>query len=205
VAVPVTLLIVHAARSCPGAQCEYLSTSSPYIREDSINGWQWLTNHVSGSIVAYTGNNLPYPLTGDRLTNRVVYVNIDGRPRWKFHDYARAFRSGRFSPEPPLLATSSGELLPLAKRDGPNNALRPRFERMQGIREAWVDNLRRQNVDCLFVAVLSPYEINYVWHDDRGFPIEQTWADGDPRMFHLLYGNSIVRVYGIDRAPGDGA
>jgi hypothetical protein len=205
VAVPVTLLIVHAARSCPGAQCEYLSTSSPYIREDSINGWQWLTNHVSGSIVAYTGNNLPYPLTGDRLTNRVVYVNIDGRPRWKFHDYARAFRSGRFSPEPPLLATSSGELLPVAKRDGPSNALRPRFERMQGIREAWIDNLRRQNVDCLFVAVLSPYEINYVWHDDRGFPIEQTWADGDPRMFHLLYGNSNVRVYGIDRVPGGGA
>jgi hypothetical protein len=198
---PAMLLTAGAQRWCLPASCEYLSTTSPFIRADVAAGWSWMADHVSRSTVAYTGNNLPYPLSGPQLTNRVIYVNIDGRPRWKFHDYDRAYRTGRFSPVPPLLAAGSGELLPIARRcDGSDAALRPRYERMQGIRYAWIDNLRRSKVDYLFVAALSAYEIDYVWHDGSGFPIEATWAAGDPEMFHLLYGNSQVRVYGIDGA-----
>ena len=200
VAVPATLLTVAGPRACHATACEYLSTTWPYIRVDLITAWQWMAEHESGATVAYTGNNLPYPLSGPQLTNRVIYVNIDGRPRWRFHDYDRAYRTGRFQPTPPLLATSSGELMSATKQDdGSLNALRPRYERMQGIRDAWIDNLQRMNVTCVFIAVLSAYEIDYVWHDDRGFPIEEEWAVSDKNMFHLRYSNSQVRVYEIDR------
>jgi hypothetical protein len=200
VLIPATLLTVGANRWWPGPQSNYLSVTPPFIRSDLQLGWQWMGVNVSASTVAYTGNNLPYPLAGPRLTNRVVYVNIDGRPRWKFHDYDRAYRRGRFTPTPPLLATRSGELLPVPHDDRGDDALRPRYERMQGIRLAWIDNLQRLGVSCLFVSQLSAYEIDYVWHDESGFPIENTWADGDPRMFDLVYHNSQVRVYRVTDA-----
>src|SRR5262249_50030574 len=139
------------------------------------------------------------------LTNRVVYVNIDGRPGWRFHDYDRAFRSGRFAPLPPLLATSSGELLPVNPRFGPSRgANRPRYERMDGIRDAWIDNLRRMHVDYLFVSSLSAYEIDNEWHNSGGFPIEEEWARADPRAFRLEYENPQVRVFSIDLNEADG-
>lgn len=199
VALPSTLLALGAQRWCQPAQCNSLSTTSPYVRADLITGWQWMTDHVRQSTVAYTGNNLPYPLAGPQLTNRVVYVNIDGRSHWKLHDYDRAYRAGRFNPVPPLLAVRSGELLPIEPQaGGSDQAIRPRYERMEGLRGAWLDDLRRMQVGCLFVAALSPYEIDYVWHDGDGFPIEAAWAGSDPGTFHLLYRNSQVRVYATD-------
>ena len=170
----------------------YLNTTPTYIRGTFAEGWKWIDAHVAQSTIAYTGNNLPYPLVGGRLTNRVVYVNIDGRPRWRFHDYDRAYRSGRFNPTPPLLATASGELMPIAGHD----ALRPRYERMQGIREAWIFNLEALGVRYVFISALSAYEIDYVWHDERGFPIEESWASSDPR-FQVVYENPQVRIYAI--------
>jgi hypothetical protein len=201
VASAATALTINADRWCRPSPCDYLATTSPYIRPTLLDGWRWMAEHVTHSTVAYTGINLPYPLTGPQLANRVIYVNIDGRPRWRFHDYDRAYRAGRFAPEEPLLATSSGELLPVAAGRGPrDDALRPRYERMQGSRDAWVFNLETEAVRHLFVAALSPYEIDFVWHNERGFPIEDEWAKSDPQMFQLLYENPQVRIYAID--PG---
>ncbi len=195
-AAPALAVTFVADRACP--DCEYLAVESPYIRSDLAAGWQWMSDHVTGSTVAYTGINLPYPLTGRDLSNRVIYVNIDGRPRWRFDDYDRAFRAGRFRPEPPPLAHSSGELMPVAATGGPVDALRPRYERMEGFRDGWIDNLRRLDVHCIFIASLSAYEIDYQWHDEFGFPIEEDWAERDPARFHLLYHNSLVRVFAVD-------
>ena len=171
----------------------YLHTTSTYIRPTFFEAWRWIDEHVAGSTIAYTGNNLPYPLVGPKLGNRVIYVNIDGRRRWRFHDYDRAYRAGQFVPVPPLLATASGELMPIAGYD----ALRPRYERMQGIRQAWIFNLEALGVRHLFISALSAYEIDYVWHDEQGFPIEETWASADPHMFRLVYNNSQVRIYAV--------
>ncbi|HEV3139827.1 MAG TPA: hypothetical protein VGY57_04900, partial [Vicinamibacterales bacterium] len=189
---------VRCPQTSPQTTCEYVWATSPRIRPELFDGWRWIGDHVSDATVAYTGMNLPYPLTGRRLTNRVVYANIDGRLRWRFHDYDRALRQNRFTPTPPLLATSSGELLP-AVRDsaGGVDALRPRYERLQGIREAWENNLIQMHTRWLFIASLSAYERDYVWHDELDFPIEQTWAMADPAMFHLEYENPGVRVYSI--------
>lgn len=209
-AVPLTVLVCAgsatglafgADRWCVPARCDYLQVTSPYIRDNYQFAWYWVADHVKGATIAYTGINLPYPLTGERLANRVVYVNIDGHSRWRFHDYDRAYRAGRFAPSDPPLATSSGELLPVAARTGPrDDALRPRYERMRGIRGGWIGNLDKLGVNYLFVAALSAYEINYVWHNDGGFPIEDEWAKSDPEHFQVVYANPQVRIYAVNVA-----
>src|SRR5205814_4116154 len=176
-----TMLAAGDERWCGAPRCDYLDTTSPHVRPGPLEAWAWVRDHVSDSTIAYTGINLPYPLIGAHLTNRVLYMNIDGRPRWRFHDYDRAYRDGRFAPTPPILATSSGELLPVsAVSGGLPDALRPRYPRMQGFPEAWTFDLERVGVDLLFVSALSAYEVDYQWHNDEGFPIEDEWASHDP-------------------------
>ena len=199
------VLTLGVDRWCLPSKCDYLDTTSPYIRPGLIDAWGWLAGHVRHSTVAYTGINLPYPLSGDQLTNRVIYVNIDGHPRWRFDDYDRAYREGRFSPEPPPLARSSGELRPVSQRSGPrDDAARPRYERMEGFRDGWIFNLRGFGVTYLFVSALSAYEIDYVWHNEGGFPIEDEWAKADPRAFRLIYENPQVRIYAVALAEKPG-
>jgi hypothetical protein len=199
VAVTTVTLAIGGEHWCIPSRCEYLAVTSPHIGMDLIYGWRWMADHVRGATVAYTGINLPYPLTGQQLTNRVVYVNIDGRPSWRFHDYDRAYRSGAFRPAPPRLARGSGELLPApAPSRRHNQAARPRYERMEGIRDGWIENLRQLHVGFLFVAALSPYEIDNVWHNEEGFPIENTWAAADPRSFRLAYENPLVRIFAVE-------
>lgn len=192
-------LALGADRWCPPERCAYLAVTSPYIRENLVDGWQWVAGNTKNSTIAYTGINLPYPLSGDQLTNRVVYVDIAGRPAWRFHDYDRAYREGHFVPAPPLLAQSSGELEPIRSQPGGprQDALRPRYERMQGIRDAWEMSLHRLGVAHLFVAMLSAYEINYQWHNAGGFPVEDAWAAADPRSFRVEYENPQVRIYAV--------
>jgi hypothetical protein len=195
-AVMLTAIAIRGAQR--GENPEYLDTTSPHIRPDLLAAWQWFAVRTRGSTVAYTGINLPYPLTGDRLANWVVYVNIDGRPGWRFHDDDRAYRAGRFDPIPPALAKNSGELMPVADRPGPrDDAVRLRYERMQGVRDAWVDNLRRLRVDDLVVSALSPYDIDYVWHNRGGFPVVDEWAAADPAALQRVYENPQVRIYRV--------
>ena len=164
-----------------------------------ILGWQWVAAHSGLVTIAYTGNNVPYPLAGDHLTNRVYYVNIDRHRNWRLHDYDRAHRR-RSDDRPPIapLAISSGVLRSLP---GPPrwqvDAVRPRYQRMEGDRDAWLDNLKALGVDRLFVSALSAYEIDYVWHNDDGFPIEDEWARHDPSAFTLVYQNAQVRIYAV--------
>jgi hypothetical protein len=186
---------------CVPSHCDYLEVSPTFVRYTFIFGWRWVEKNVHGATIAYTGNNLPYLLTGTQLTNQVRYVNIDQHVSWCFHDYARAFsrRGGRAS-DGLLLATSSGELRRINQPSGgPVDASRPRYERMEGSPEAWLQNLRTLQVDYLFVSTLLAYEIDYVWHDEGGFPIEDTWARANPAVFRRVYDNVDVRIYAIDR------
>jgi hypothetical protein len=92
----------------------------------------------------------------------------------------------------------SGVLLPL-EGDPMSQyaAVRPRFERVHGMRDAWIDNLKARGVGVLFVTALSAYEIDHNWHDARGFPIEAAWAQSDPEAFTLLYDNAQAEVYAV--------
>ena len=52
-------------------------------------------------------------------------------------------------------------------------------------------------VGYLFVSALSAYEIDYVWHNGDGFPIEDDWARLDPDAFTVVYENPQVRIYAV--------
>jgi len=171
-----------------------LTLSPTYVRAGTVAGWEWTTNHVVDSVIAYAGNNVPYPLFGEHLNNSVRYINIDRHADWRFHDYARARgKSGVLGVH--SLAQPSGQLMPIP-RDS-SEASRPRFERWEGDRDAWLANLRAAGVSQLFVTVLSAYELEFSWHDEGGFPIEDAWARADPNLFRLLYENGQVRVYSL--------
>jgi hypothetical protein len=190
---------------CPPEGCEYLALTPSFIRSTMFESWAWIRRNTDGETIAYTGNNIPYPLFGVRLANRVSYVNIDRHLGWALHDYDRARRRQPASETSAdqalgedLLATPSGVLLPA--RPAPVStvdAVRPRFERMHGYRDAWIRNLKTRAVTLLFVSQLSFYEIDNVWHDDRGFPVEETWARDDPNAFLPLFENPQVRVYAV--------
>jgi hypothetical protein len=187
-------LSIGAERWCLPGRCEYVRFEDPHFQVGYLYGARWLTENVHDSNVAYAGVNLPYPLSGTRLTNTVRYVNTDNHLSWRFDQYAAAYRQGTFPvPVGPPLATSSGVLMPA---DGPD-AIRPRFERRAGDPEAWKMNLARERIGYLFVMTLDGYEIDYNRHDAQGFPVEDAWARSDPAQFHLVYSNDAVRIYEV--------
>jgi len=194
------LVAVAGLSACAPGGCDALAVTPTYIRTETLSAWEWLRANVHGETIAYAGNNIPYPLFGDRLSNRVYYVNIDRHLDWKLHDYDRARRRGQGELEsaPGLLATSSGVLRPTVPGDVSTvDAVRPRFERMHGIRDAWIANLESRGVTVLFVSALSAYEIDQTWHDAGGFPIENAWAEADPASFHSVYRNGQIRIYRV--------
>jgi hypothetical protein len=187
---------------CRSDSCSLLNLSSTHISSSFPMAWQWMDGHVKGARVAYAGNNLPYPLLGAQLENRVSYVNIDHHMDWRFHDYDLMHRRHRPGALPEgMLAVSSGMLEPLAEPpQWQADAVRPRYERMEGERDAWVQNLRATGVSFLFVSALSPYDIDYMWHDADGFPIENEWARLEPQTFTLVYENARVRIFAVQPA-----
>jgi hypothetical protein len=172
-----------------------LALSPTYIRAGMRDGWDWVRHHVDHAAFANTGNNVPYPLFDEHLSNRVYYVNIDHHFNWQFHDYARI--RGRSGATQDGLAQPSGQLMPLAGEG--TGASRPRYERREGNPDAWLRNLRDAKITHLFVSALSAYEIGYVRHNDGGFPIEDDWAKANPGAFSLLYANGQVRIYTLIR------
>src|SRR5262249_17746594 len=150
--------------------------------------------HASQVRVAYTGDNLPYALSGHHLQNTVSYVNIDRHRDWRFDDYARSFERRGAVAEGEVMASASRVLDPLAPGESARDAPRPRFERMSGDRTSWKSNLAHAGISYLVVFALNPYEINFMWHNDGGFPIEDAWAGADA-TFTLVYDNPDARVY----------
>jgi hypothetical protein len=163
-------------RRCAPNACEFLETSPNFIRRTTEDGWAWLAANTAHATVAYTGTNVPYALFGDRLTNRVYYVNIDRHADWRFNDYDRARRR-----RPDYQAP---------------DRTRPRYERQNGNAAAWMQNLRNRGVNYLFIGAMSSFE-DALWQADEGFPIEDRWAEGEPGAFNLVYANPDVRIYAV--------
>jgi hypothetical protein len=162
------------ARRCAPDGCEFLETPPNFVRRTTEDGWAWIAAHTAHATVAYTGTNVPYALFGDRLTNRVYYVNIDHHADWRFNDYDRARRK-----RPDYQAPDS---------------TRPRYERQYGSATAWMQNLRSRGVNYLFIGAMSTFE-DALWQADEGFPVEDRWAESEPDAFNLVYANPDVRIY----------
>ena len=136
---------------------------------DLQHAWQWVHENVSGAHVAYTGSNLPFPLHGRDLGNRVTYVNVALGPEARVHDF----------PDRPFTTAE-----PTLYRDGADF-------------ETWLANLRQLGCDTLFVNAMFPIVRRQIEHDAEGFPVERAWADAHPEIFRPRYANPIVRIYQV--------
>jgi hypothetical protein len=190
------ILAIDATASHAKDASSLLTLSPTYVRAGMIVGWDWVHRNITHATIANTGNNLPYPLFEHNLTNRVRYINIDRHVDWRFHDYARGRKDAPVD-APGRLARASGQLMPPLPEGTAEGASRPRYERWEGYREAWLSNLKSAGVTHLFVSVLSAYEVDFVSHNVEGFPIEDDWARADPGAFTLVYENGQVRIYAL--------
>jgi hypothetical protein len=138
----------------------------------------------TGARVAYAGTDLPYYLLGAGLRNDVRYINIDGHPDWLMHDYHRAASAAASRP---------------ATWDNP----RPGWDRIHPDYEAWLANLKAEDIQLLVVTRANPDEgVHNIAGPDR-YPIERRWADAHPESFQLLYGDDrqdpLFRLYRVNR------
>jgi len=131
--------------------------------------WSWFRANVHDARVAYTGTNLAFPLAGERLGNRVSYVNVAGAPGARLHDFG-----------PP----GDGSAEPAPYRRGARA-------------EIWLANLRAARTQVLFVAALYPIVRRTIAADPDGFPIERAWADARPAIFRLRHASAAARVYDV--------
>jgi hypothetical protein len=134
--------------------------------------------------VAYAGTNLPFYLFGSRLQNDVHYVNINGHGPFLMHDYHKLFMAhGEF------LARSST----------------PDWDRREADEMAWLQNLRDQRINLLFLGFVNRAGGAHNFYDRDGFPIERTWADRHPEIFHPIHTDARTRLYAVrfqaDPAP----
>jgi hypothetical protein len=61
---------------------------------------------------------------------------------------------------------------------------------------AWLNNLRKEKIEYLFVA--KPFPINRESEDLSQFTIEDEWAKAHPEYFQLLFSNSLARIYKVN-------
>jgi 4-amino-4-deoxy-L-arabinose transferase-like glycosyltransferase len=144
------------------------------IGTDIDDVWTWFRANVRGARVAYTGTNIGFPLTGRDLSNRVEYVNVAGAPGDRLHDFGQRLPPGERAATPE----------PAPYRAGADF-------------DVWLRNLRAAGAEVLFVAALDEIVTRNVAADADGFPVERTWADAHPALFHLRYASPAARVYGI--------
>lgn len=137
---------------------------------DLAAAWAWFDANVRDAQVAYTGNNLAFPLAGERLANRVRYVNVAGAPGDLLHDFG-----------PP--GDGTAEPAPYRRAASP---------------AVWMTNLRAAGTRVLFVATLYPGVQRTIAVDRDEFPVERAWADARPEAFHLRYANAVARIYDVE-------
>lgn len=142
--------------------------------------WNALAHQPGNFTVAYAGNNMPYPLYGPKLDRKVRYVSVKEDRGYFFHEDAQP---SRFHDMP----KAAIHLWP----DTPEPAPYRRFL----ILPAWLENLKHEKVDYLFVTRLSEAELVNIEHDEQGWPTEKVWADRHPELFETLYQNALVRIY----------
>jgi hypothetical protein len=143
------------------------------VGDDLAGAWSWTRQNAHGARVAYTGNNLPFPLWGRDLAGDVRYVNVAGSATDRLHDFARRVPRPR-TPTPE----------PAPYRAGADY-------------ETWRANLRATRRDLLFVAALYPEVRRTISTDGDGFPLERAWADAHPEAFTLRFASEAARVYAV--------
>ncbi len=141
-------------------------------------GWVALPCLSPGAAIAYTGSNMPYPLLGPHLQNRMIYVSAAGQVMPLDHELFRDLRG-----KPPDFRTPEPMLSSLT--------LNP---------AKWARAITASGADYLFIMRLSRNALINTAHDHDGWPLEDSWARAAPRTFLPFYREEFVRIYRVDRS-----
>jgi hypothetical protein len=175
--------LVGLAASVALAQQLSLDGRVVHHRKSRFHDWAASVEHLDlldlahSKRVAYTGFNLPYMLTGPRLTRSVRYVNTQGQLDAGFYDFWKR--------EPRLAKQQKPGLYRGGGRDDYGE---------------WIRNLEAAEIDWLLVLRLHPRERS-VAADARGFPVERAWAVEHPRRFERIASEPAFELYGFHPAP----
>ena len=171
-----------------------LSLSPTYVRAGMVAGWDWTTNHVVDSVVAYSGNNVPYPLFGEHLSNSARYINIDRHSSWRFHDYARARGKGRARGALACAAFGTAHAAGWGQFRGLETAIRTLGRRPRRLGRQFAC---RRSVASVRYRSSRPMNLNSPGTTKGAFP-SRTHGLGPIRTcFRLIFENGQVRVYSL--------
>jgi hypothetical protein len=170
------VLVGAGAAELRGAILAHRARDPRYdVGDELVTAWSWVRANVAGARVAYTGNNLAFPLWGRDLSNDVRHVHVAGAAGAQLHDVAARVPRPSFAPPTP----------------------EPAPDRAGASYEAWRANLRAARRDVLFVAATYPQVRRVIAADADGFPIERAWADAHPEAFTLRFSSAAARVYEV--------
>lgn len=129
------------------------------------------------TVVASVGGERAYGLFGTGLRNRVVTVNVDGHPEWRFHNYQMELVSSRGG-------SNNGQ------ETGMKQTERPQYHRMRANPRDWIRNLDSAGVQIVFAATLGPESMGFMEHTHDGFPVEVQWMRERPDRFRRVWSAS---------------
>lgn len=158
-----------------------LNEYSRYIKMTRYSGfwievtyaWKWLNDNTSGNNIAYVGRPVPFPLYGTNFKNNVYYVSVNETEPVKLH----YFPDSRYQ--------WGYDFLSLHKNLEENGNYRS-----QADYSVWLNNLKRCNIEYLFIYSLHQTK-------DIEFPLEDKWAKANPDRFTPSFNNQTIHIYKI--------
>jgi hypothetical protein len=136
------------------------------------SGWRAVSNIERPLKIAYAGNCSPYGLYGTGLKNRVEYINTDGRARWIFHNYERAYRTVE-DYRPPRESTGLNYIF-----------------RQYADYGSWHERLIAKGIDVLFVS-------REFYRGRITTPVEGEWAIGHPDWFRPIFIKGDIFIFQV--------
>jgi hypothetical protein len=140
---------------------------------DATRAWDWLNSYTVGNNIAYVGRPVPFPLYGTNFKNNVYYVSVNKTDPVKLH----YFPNGHYQWGYDFLSLHRNMEEKGNYRGSANYS-------------TWLANLLRRNTDYLFAYSLHQTK-------EIEFPIEDRWANSDPKRFKPVFTNSTIHIYRI--------
>lgn len=142
---------------------------------DATRAWDWLNRNTLGDNIAYVGRPVPFPLYGTNFKNNVYYVSINKTEPVKLHYFPDSHYYWGY------------DFLSLHR-----NLEAAGNYRADADYSTWLNNLRKQNIDYLFIYSLHQTK-------DTVFPLEDDWAKANIAKFNPVFTNQTIHIYKIIR------
>jgi hypothetical protein len=141
-------------------------------------GWIMTPCPENGATVAYAGSNMPYPLHGPRLKNKVIYIAP----------------YGKVMPLDHVLFKETGYNVPRFLTPEPAPA------RLKLCPYKWATAIIDSGAGYLFTMRVGRNASINTSHDNGGWPIEDLWARSAPEVFKPVYKDNFTGIYEVDQS-----